>query len=312
MNVAGGGGNLGRWGSSTQVNYDDYSISEYEHGFAVINVTAGDNPSVNLAWHGQDGEGFSLKDQIMLRKNNRAPLTPQTIKSDGRELAVEDLCLKLSPYQDPDMDELSESHWQISTDKHFKDIVYDKWRKNKDVYRNIDLRKDIDLSQEFVDHVHLQPAIEYYWRARYRDASLAWSDWSTAEAFSVLGTKMINVLSKKKRVITLSDKKIRYEELVELIDLRQYKGQVTGLYYGARLKSTGRMARAAFHLDFLDKDKKVISKSLPLEKHGKDWQLKSERALIPAQTRYVKAVFSAGGYLIGTEFEDVYLMLDIK
>ena len=89
--------------------------------------------------------------------------------------------------------EIMSSHFQLSTSqgnytgalvnkiRDFEDIYFDTGAPN---YQPIDLNEGIDLSTFTLHNVDLEDGKQYWWRVRYRDKNLQWSDWSKESSFT--------------------------------------------------------------------------------------------------------------------------------
>ena len=94
-------------------------------------------------------------------------------------------CINLlaSIYFDSDGDEHGASQWQISSDcTDFSYPIYDEWRQHGvNWYNEINLQENDILIDEQINF--LDENSDYCWRVRYRDKSLAWSEWSDPVSF---------------------------------------------------------------------------------------------------------------------------------
>lgn len=73
------------------------------------------------------------------------------------------------------------SHWQISVSPDFKKPIFDSWKQYENWYYKENRQKDDDLTDE--ESNRLKPNTTYYWRVRYRDQNLNWSNWSNTASF---------------------------------------------------------------------------------------------------------------------------------
>ena len=76
---------------------------------------------------------------------------------------------------------LAAAHWQVSETKDFEKLALDSWKQYENWYYEEDRQKNDDLTDEKTKR--LKPATTYYWRVRYRDQNLNWSDWSETASF---------------------------------------------------------------------------------------------------------------------------------
>ena len=118
INVATAGGAIDYWGDWPQQDYEEYSISEDEWGYVLVQVVAGDSPKFVLKRLSL-GDAYNIRynevvDSIEIRLNNSNPekpicISPNSIDSVNGNLIV----FNSSPFID-DFDEHGGSHWQVS------------------------------------------------------------------------------------------------------------------------------------------------------------------------------------------------------
>jgi len=73
------------------------------------------------------------------------------------------------------------SHWQVSLKIDFKKLEYDGWKQYENWYYKENRQKNDDLTDETT--TLLKPNTSFYWRVRYKDQNLNWSDWSKTQSF---------------------------------------------------------------------------------------------------------------------------------
>lgn len=188
VNVATAGGNIDSWNEFAQQDYPEYITSEDTYGWVYVSVQAGSNPQFTLKRY-SIGDGAVihpnlLEDLITIKKNNNNPVTPIGLFPAANDVVLpECLILKGNDFIDPDNDGFGAAQWQISTNcGDFSNPVINSWKQYKNWYNEIDTQSSDDLSDEKV--TTLAPSTNYCWRVRYRDKSLAWSNWSTPISFS--------------------------------------------------------------------------------------------------------------------------------
>ena len=74
------------------------------------------------------------------------------------------------------------SNWQVSKEKDFSKLEIDSWKQYQNWYYKENRQKGDDLTDEKLEK-RLQSNTIYYWRVRYRDQNLNWSDWSNVSSF---------------------------------------------------------------------------------------------------------------------------------
>lgn len=199
VNVATAGGNIDYWGEFAQFDYPEYSISDDEYGFVLVEVEAGTNPRFTLKrfslGDATTTEDNTLEDLISVRRYNNGPLTPAALFPTANEVVSPDcVVLKGGPFFDADGDTHGDAHWQVSTScVDWSAPIVDGWRQYQNVYEEQDTQAGDDLTDERI--TMLQPNTTYCWRVRYRDRSLAWSAWSEPVSFqtgpSALGPDLL-------------------------------------------------------------------------------------------------------------------------
>lgn len=187
VNVASAGGNIDYWNEYFQEDYEEYSISQDEYGFVVVEVTAGENPYFLLKRFSLgDQYSFktnSLEDSICIKLKPVIPITPSAKTPKNNQIVSPDgFVLEGSLFIDNDNDGHGATQWQISLDSsNFNSPLIDHWIQYQNIYKEIDINHNIDLSKHQINT--LLPNETYFWRFRYRDKGLNWSNWSEVESF---------------------------------------------------------------------------------------------------------------------------------
>ncbi|MDP6909035.1 MAG: FN3 domain-containing metallophosphoesterase family protein, partial [Flavobacteriales bacterium] len=187
VNVATAGGAIDNWGEFAQQDYEEFSRSDDDYGYVLLEVEAGNDPQFLLTRlsHGSYENGLVtnvLKDSIRIKFNNPSPDQPTGIFPGENDQLSPDCILFLgSDFNDPDGDLHGATQWQIATDANFSNMVYDNWYQHENWYFDVDLEAGNNMVDEEV--TSLLPNTTYYWRVRYRDRSLAWSPWSDEVMF---------------------------------------------------------------------------------------------------------------------------------
>ncbi|MCX7743887.1 MAG: fibronectin type III domain-containing protein [Flavobacteriales bacterium] len=188
VNVATAGGNIDYWGEFAQQDYEEFTKSQDEYGFVFVHVEAGSNPKFTLKRFSLGDETTakqnSLEDLITVKRYNNTPLKPIGLYPYNNALVSPDcLILKGSAFFDADNDGFGSAQWQVSTScGDFSNPIINSWKQHENWYYDLDLQAGDDLTDEKT--TTLQPNTNYCWRVRYRDKSLAWSDWSDPIPFS--------------------------------------------------------------------------------------------------------------------------------
>lgn len=194
MNVASGGGNIDYWNEFAQTDYPEHIISQDDYGFVWAEIHAGTDPYFTLKRFSRGNENESrdneLRDSLRIKRYNQPPATPICLFPEPNSSLSPD-CIVLftaNNYNDPDGDEHGATQWQVATNNNFTNIVYDQWRQYKNEYNNTDTQANDNLRNEQVSI--LQANTTYYWRVRYRDKGLKWSEWSTTAMFQTTNSQL--------------------------------------------------------------------------------------------------------------------------
>jgi len=189
INVSAAGGTIDNWGEYKQINYDEFTVTQDEYGFVIVEVNADKNdPSFKIKRISRGNEEHprnnELRDSITVYKNNKKPKTPIAISPINTAAPVKGVVLKANKFKADSPAFHAASQWQISKTKDFEKPVYDSWKQFEDWYFMEDRQKNDDLTDELMNlEKSLEPNKTYYWRVRYRDQYLNWSDWSSISSF---------------------------------------------------------------------------------------------------------------------------------
>lgn len=189
VNVASAGGNIDYWNEFAQIDYPEHTVSQDDYGFVLVEVEGGANPQFLLKRISRGNVNVPLnnvlRDSFLIKRYNVSPTKPNGIFPAQNDILNPNcpIILQANAYTDSDGDAHGASQWQIATDLIFSNLVYDKWRQYQNWWDNVDLQANDDLTNEDVS-VSLSASTNYFWRVRYRDQSLGWSEWSDAKSFS--------------------------------------------------------------------------------------------------------------------------------
>ena len=195
VNVATAGGNIDYWGEYAQNDYDEFTVSQDEWGFVLVEANAGDAPAFRLrrVSHGNEDtpRDNEVRDDLTIRRFNQPPDTPLAL-SPASIVAVdpEELWLVSGCFVDADGDTQQASQWQIAEDcepASFDTPVIDLWTQARNEYGGVDLAEGTDLEEAWA--YGLDGDRGYCWRVRFRDSGLMWSEWSEPTAFTTLPSR---------------------------------------------------------------------------------------------------------------------------
>ncbi|AWW29076.1 metallophosphoesterase [Echinicola strongylocentroti] len=191
VNVASAGGSIDNWGEFEGRDYEEFTVTQDEYGFVMVEVNADPSDprftvkriSRGNQYRFRDNE---LTDSITVWKYQQKPHSPKGVFPIDEEVASHDLVLQAEDFESDRQGAIhAASNWQISLKSDFKKPIVDSWKQSENWYYNENQQKDDDLRDEKV-HRLLAPGKTYYWRVRYRDQNLNWSDWSQTYRFEVV------------------------------------------------------------------------------------------------------------------------------
>lgn len=189
VNVATAGGAIDYWGEHPQQDYAEFSVSQDDWGFVVLEAESGDDPSLRVrrvSIGNRDGaRDNEVRDDIEVRIGGAAPARPEALSPAGDDRPPpQEVVLVGSTFDDPEGVGHGASHWQLVEGAcDFDAPDQEAWVQSRNEYGGVDLQAGDDLT----DHplgADLVGETEYCWRVRYRDEALRWSEWSTPSAFT--------------------------------------------------------------------------------------------------------------------------------
>jgi len=177
----------------------DYTSPVYDSGTDTANLTTITVPAGFLSygtkyyWQVRHRDSYGnwsdwSTETSFTTADSGAPDTPaNTIPVDAATDVPLTPTLEASAFSDPDVgDSHSASQWQIATDTAFTSLVYDS---------GIDASNLTSIS---IAPCFLTGDTIYYWRVRYRDSYLTWSDWSSYTSFTTVALQAPNTPFNKK------------------------------------------------------------------------------------------------------------------
>lgn len=188
INVATAGGKIDYWGEYAQKNYDEFTVTQDEYGFVMVEVDPNQgDPKFTVKRFSRGNENLGrdneLRDSVTVWKFDKKPMAPEASYPVNETVSPVGLVLKASTFgSDLEKAAHGASQWQISKSEDFSEPIMDSWKQYEDWYVYQDLQKDDDLTDEKVQR--LEKNTSYFWRVRYRDQNLNWSEWSKPAKFS--------------------------------------------------------------------------------------------------------------------------------
>lgn len=338
VNVASAGGNLDYFGEYKQADYPEFAVSQDEYGFVLVDVTAGDDPSFEIKRISRGDESRKLnnveRDSLKIRKNNTKPYQPEILWPSSPSIDASCSTMVASLFADADKDRFGGAHWQLSHDcNDFSNPIVDSWYQDKNIWDEKDTRAG--MAPNRFDVGSLVAGQQYCVRTRFRDASLAWSDWSQPKAFSATGgsltanllqnpgaedgtthwqgTGPIESLTNNQcdAVTAHSGSRFfavggvcagesQYGEAFERVDLTSYSANIDAgtvqAHFGGLMRNYNGSDKPELLLIFKDASLNTLSTTTSLSSQTASWQQKSAKVNVPVNTRYVDFV------LKGTRF----------
>ncbi|PWK24971.1 fibronectin type III domain-containing protein [Maribacter polysiphoniae] len=187
VNVASAGGAIDNWGEFEGRDYDEFSVTQDEYGFVMVEVDGSkEHPKFTLKRISRGNENVFREneqtDEITIYAKDHLPETPTLVAPIDLEVPITGALLKAGPFKSTFMGAYhAASHWQVSTTADFTALVFDSWKQSENWYYLEDRQKGDDLTDEPTNR--LKPNTIYFWRVRYRDQHLNWSKWSKSATF---------------------------------------------------------------------------------------------------------------------------------
>ncbi|XCF06934.1 fibronectin type III domain-containing protein [Tamlana crocina] len=196
VNVASAGGAIDNWGEFEGRDYDEFTVTQDEYGFVMVSIDPNPtDPKLTLKrisrGNIEDGiKNNEVSDSITVWKLTKKPNAPKALSPINETVNYVGTSLKASAFIGNRAGAFhAASHWQISTSENFEkneetgeDVkIIESWKQFENWYYDENRQKNDNLSDEWFER--LEPNTTYYWRVRYRDQYLNWSDWSITKSF---------------------------------------------------------------------------------------------------------------------------------
>ena len=188
INVASAGGAIDNWGEFEGRDYDEFTVTQDEYGFVLVEVDGSKEDTKFTIKRISRGNTKEFKnnivtDSITIYKNEKKPQQPQAVTPNNSIVSITKTVLKANEFESSFKNAFhAASNWQVATDKDFTTVIFDSWKQFENWYYKENRQKDDDLTDEEITK-RLTPNTTYYWRVRYRDQYLNWSNWSEVATF---------------------------------------------------------------------------------------------------------------------------------
>jgi acid phosphatase type 7 len=145
------------------------------------------DPKLTVRRYGRGNENFAadndLRDSLTVWKFDKKPASPTVVSPKNKAtISPSNIVLKGGPFESDYIDAgHGASQWQVAETNDFAKPVIDRWKQFENWYFYEDRQANDDLTDENI--ILLKPNTTYFWRVRYRDKNLNWSDWSETVSF---------------------------------------------------------------------------------------------------------------------------------
>ena len=192
----GGGSNLDRWGGyDNQRDYPEIHKSFDHYCYSIVDINIAQKSFTVQTYslgHTDRRRDNELIDSFFRNKSNETPPNPPERVSPAEDERVELPVLLTTKEYIGQYDQMSVQFQITSAQGDYKECEIDTminkeniyWDSGPPDYEPINLNQGLDLKQFTVPKGGL-PAGKYWWRTRYRDSNLQWSDWSEEASFRV-------------------------------------------------------------------------------------------------------------------------------
>lgn len=331
INAATAGGAIDNWGEFPNFDYDEFSVSQDEYGFVSVEVTSDSDPKVvikRISRGDQDNTiDNEITDSIVLRLNPTEVNTPTPISPINEEIIPECVTLEASGFSSPNsLAQHGQSHWQVSLDQNdFSNSVAESWKNFENWYFEVDTQLGNDLTDEEI--IGLQENETYWWRVRYRDRELNWSNWTSPVSFNTgespaSGNLLLNIGAENDLnnwfitegiVEALTDSECngisphsgdKYfavgglcEEsevgiCIQNVDVSLFSDSIDvgnfSANFGGYFSNYSGSDLPEMRLIFLNQENLSLGSSPIISSYSSSWILLSEHCLIPAETRIIQ------------------------
>ncbi len=354
VNVATAGGAIDNWGEFPNADYEEFVKSQDEYGFVVLDVQAGDDPEFVLKRYSRGDENTTLnnvlRDEILIRKYEQAPIKPIGLFPFNDTINPTCFELKANPFTDQG-DSHQAAQWQIATTANdFENtLVYDSWKQSENWYNEVNTQANDDLTDEFPG-LNLSGEQSYFWRVRYRDEHLTWSEWSDkipfftiGDDFSLTGNLIENPNAENGttgwvgQIESLQSNECgsvpayqgnylyavggvcgsesSYGTATQTVDISIYNNVINAdsveIHFSAFMRSYSGTDVPAMYVDFLDGSSNVLTSSNTISSNTSTWTEVSGSADVPANAKLARVVLE-GTRNAGTDNDSYFDVLSLE
>lgn len=201
LQSGGGAGNIDRWGEFRNENYPEVLKSIDHHHYTIFDLDVS-NKKYTATTYSLGNTDLHLDnviiDQFFRDKaDTTLPDTPTILFPAPGSKIDSVVALRASPFSGNG--DLMSSQFQITANEgDYSTPIFNVIRNYMDIYGDtgspawqpVDLNADLDITELTVPEVLLWTEATYWWKVRYRNRNLQWSDWSDEGRFitAPLGT----------------------------------------------------------------------------------------------------------------------------
>jgi hypothetical protein len=188
----GGGGPLDPWVEGENKDYNEFHVCISNYFFQILEIDIANHSFLNSVYSlGTPGDpkNNELLDVWHKSKNQASPGTPVI---ESIEWSNENVVINTSRFSG--IDSIMSVQYQVIDSSASPQVIIDSITNWKNIYgidQNslpVDLNQNINLYQSKISASKLSKESEYFFRVRYRDQNLKWSNWSDLARFTTLGT----------------------------------------------------------------------------------------------------------------------------
>ncbi|MDO9254679.1 MAG: metallophosphoesterase [Bacteroidales bacterium] len=188
----GGGGPLDPWVEGENQDFNDVQICISNYFYQILEIDMANHSFRNSVYSlgtPADPKNNELLDVWHKSKNQPGPETPVI-----ENFELSDSYISFNTSQFIGADSLMSVQYQVIDSSGATSILADSIRHRENIYgidqyaTPVDLNKNINLYQSKISTSQLSNEREYFFRVRYRDQNLKWSNWSDLTRFTTLGT----------------------------------------------------------------------------------------------------------------------------
>lgn len=194
LQSGGGGGYLDRWGMYGNQNYLEILKSIDHHHYTIFDLDISSKRYTATTYslgHSELPLDNEIIDQFSRDKSDTSGPDLPTIVSPLPGTQIDTVvALQASPFSGTG--ELMSSHFQITVNRgEYDSPLFSVIRNHEDFYGDsgppnwtpVDLNAEVDITKFTVPDILLWTQNTFWWRVRYRNRNLQWSDWSDEGSF---------------------------------------------------------------------------------------------------------------------------------